>query len=88
MIFLPGAWRTGRQWLSPVALDFGKRMIFLLERRRAGWQWLSPVALGFGKYYTVKSRRIKFCFSAYFIRRLLFSVFYNFIFTFASNSIL
>ena len=46
------------------------------------------VALGFGKYYTVKSRRIKFCFSAYFIRRLLFSVFYNFIFTFASNSIL
>jgi len=63
MIFLPGAWRTERQWLS-------------------------PVALGFEKYYTVKSRRIKFCFSAYFIRRLLFSVFYNFIFTFASNSIL
>ena len=49
MIFLPGAWQTGRQWLSPVALGFRKRMIFLLERRRAGWQWLSPVALGFGK---------------------------------------
>jgi len=32
MIFLPGAWQTGRQWLSPLALDFGPRMIFLPGR--------------------------------------------------------